>query len=1786
MKIVTTSNLQQRLGSSVRRSFSILGVAVVFALAMALSTEKAVADDAIPSALAMRPATSPGQSATLLPNGQWLLIGGTVNGEVVASISSSDGSEGVGFPAALNYARSGQSATVLPNGTVLVFGGTGPDGRLVAIPELVDPTAGTVQTLVIPGLMPRSNHTATLMTDGEVLFVGGLDESGTPLASAQLWNPATNGVDPTTASLQTPRYDHNAVLEPSGSDYIFGGTTGVPNIIPPPEQYNPITGLFEPTLGTNSESWPGIAASVPQDNAVDVAVDSSVAVRFNTPANVTQVNSSTFTLIGPNGAVAGRVVGAEGGMLAFFTPSIPLLPGSTYTLFIRGVTDASGMAVALSSIRFTTHRFIESTNQTASVPLTTGAVPAIVTQAPSKVSAPAVQKSAQAGNAVPIRQAPQEVPRVAPQQDDEPEDWLPQEANRHGQWRVLGVQGDPSLRIAPSAAQGLTAPAGVTAIAGQILKLNGKPLAGVVVSADGRSATTDASGRFLLSGVSAGVRLLKVDGTAVISNGRHYTEHYLRETVTSGATTVIPDSIYLPRVDPATEVSISSPADHEIVLTHPAIPGLEVHIPQGAVIRERDGQIVTKVSITPLPVDRPPYPTPVPFSTYVTLQPGGAYVDGDPSKAIKVIYPNYQGYAPGTTVDFWNYDPTNGGWQVYGHGVVSTNGKQVIPDEGVGFRQIMSFGLGIGANPLPNPGPKPNTCSKADPVDCASGLFSHTVTDLVVNDVIPISVTRMYRTNDNVSRAFGVGANLSYSMWLSITSQGVVFLVRGDGSLIEYDANGSNAYINETSPSEFFGSTLVLDGTTDVWHLTLRDGTVYSFYNAFFPNQLFSIADRNGNTVTITSLTNTGITSTAPPITQVTSPNGRFIQFFYDSCNRVVQAVDNTGRLVSYSYDSTTPPTCTGHLVVATDAAGFSEQYGYDPVSNGMNSITDKLGNVVTQNTFDGNGRVAQQQLADGSLWKFSYTLNTDSSVFQTTVTDPRGFVEQDTFNASGYITQQVMAVGAPEQQAYVFVRDPTTNLVSSITDGLNRQTTFTYDDFGDKTSVTSLAETDTALTYSFQYDSTYHQLTAFTDPLSHTTTVGLDQFGNVASVTDPLGQVTTVVNNSEGLPTRITDPLGHQIQLGYRGGDAVSITDALGRQALAFTDALGRLVSVSDAIGNQTQYVYDARDRITSVIDPQGGVTSLVFDANNNLLSMADPRQVVQTFVYDVRNRLQTYRDASGNFATYGYDGLSNLISFTDRKGQLTQVNYDGIDRPTQITYQDASTIGISWDAGNRPSSIIDSLNGTISQIYDQLDRLTRETTPQGQVGYTYDAEGRRQSMSIQGQPLINYTFDNANRLTQILQGSIGIEMTYDAANRRNTTTFPNGMVETYTYDAANELTALSYDSSGTHIGDMSYGYDLVGRRIAAGGSLAGFIPPASVPSMSYDAANRLINWGGTPLSYDANGNLTAFGSTTYTWNARNQLSATSAGAASFNYDAFGRRVGATVSGNISTYFYDGFNPATVSANVMLAGLNLDEIYAQITPSGTTSYLRDGENSTVALTDGNAAITSNYEYSPYGDTSGSGTSNTTLEFTGRENDGATGLYYYRNRYYSPQLARFISEDPIGLGGGTNFYAYANGNPINLIDPLGLASCWAFDCPSLPQGVVDTAAGIGDAALALFFLNGQSIRNALNINGGVNTCSGGYQVGQLAGIIGGFATPEGELNLVFKTEHYAARLIEAGVDVNGAEAAVAADLRALESMTEGELIKGQVSVDGQLLNYHAMPLPTGQVSVGTIHVPW
>jgi RHS repeat-associated protein len=197
--------------------------------------------------------------------------------------------------------------------------------------------------------------------------------------------------------------------------------------------------------------------------------------------------------------------------------------------------------------------------------------------------------------------------------------------------------------------------------------------------------------------------------------------------------------------------------------------------------------------------------------------------------------------------------------------------------------------------------------------------------------------------------------------------------------------------------------------------------------------------------------------------------------------------------------------------------------------------------------------------------------------------------------------------------------------------------------------------------------------------------------------------------------------------------------------------------------------------------------------------------------------------------------------------------------------------------------------------------------------------------------------------------------------------------------------------------------------------------------------------------LSYDANGNLTSDEVNSYSWNARNQLtSITGSGVtASFQYDPFERRTNKTINGVTTEFLYDGANPVqelsqgSPTAN-LLSGLRIDEYFARIDSEGTSTLLTDALGSTLALTDDAGTVQTQHTYEPFGTVSASGETNANpFLYTGREDDG-TGLYYYRTRYYSPTLQRFVSEDQIGRNRAGNLFAYVGNNPMRYIDPFGL----------------------------------------------------------------------------------------------------------------------------------------------------
>jgi RHS repeat-associated protein len=270
-----------------------------------------------------------------------------------------------------------------------------------------------------------------------------------------------------------------------------------------------------------------------------------------------------------------------------------------------------------------------------------------------------------------------------------------------------------------------------------------------------------------------------------------------------------------------------------------------------------------------------------------------------------------------------------------------------------------------------------------------------------------------------------------------------------------------------------------------------------------------------------------------------------------------------------------------------------------------------------------------------------------------------------------------------------------------------------------------------------------------------------------------------------------------------------------------------------------------------------------------------------------------------------------------------------------------------------------------------------------------------------------------------------------YDVADRRTALVLPNGVRVEYEYDAASQMQSMTYKLGQTVLGTLTYTYDPVGQRTSLGGNWARTVLPAVVSTTTYDAGDRLRQWGASTLTYDENGNLLTDGVRTYGWDTQNRLTAIGgATAASFSYDQFGRRIGKTVGITKTDFLYDGVGAVeelvrgSPTANLLL-GPRVDEVLSRTDAGGARAIVADGIGSALALLDAVGAVQTQYTYGPFGATITSGTtSENTAQYAGRENDGA-GLFYYRARYYNPTFGRFISEDPIEFTGGINLYAYA-----------------------------------------------------------------------------------------------------------------------------------------------------------------
>jgi len=274
-----------------------------------------------------------------------------------------------------------------------------------------------------------------------------------------------------------------------------------------------------------------------------------------------------------------------------------------------------------------------------------------------------------------------------------------------------------------------------------------------------------------------------------------------------------------------------------------------------------------------------------------------------------------------------------------------------------------------------------------------------------------------------------------------------------------------------------------------------------------------------------------------------------------------------------------------------------------------------------------------------------------------------------------------------------------------------------------------------------------------------------------------------------------------------------------------------------------------------------------------------------------------------------------------------------------------------------------------------------------------------------------------------------------YDKVGNRLSMKVNDANAHVYEYDNLYQLTIADYNNGSQN----RYDYDPLGNRT--------MLSNGTQTTYESNKLNQYERVGVVNYSYDINGNLTNDGQYTYIYDCESRLIEVKQGEATivtYAYDFKGRRVRKSVGASVTQFSYDGdkiisdYNDAGVLLAKYVYGPGIDKPIYLVSGGNGYYYFFDGLGSVVALARNGSAPTEVYSYDVFGEPNRVSNIGNRYMFTGREFEPETGLYYYRARYYYPQLGRFLQTDPIGYGDGMNIYAYVSNNPIIRTDPLGM----------------------------------------------------------------------------------------------------------------------------------------------------
>ena len=722
----------------------------------------------------------------------------------------------------------------------------------------------------------------------------------------------------------------------------------------------------------------------------------------------------------------------------------------------------------------------------------------------------------------------------------------------------------------------------------------------------------------------------------------------------------------------------------------------------------------------------------------------------------------------------------------------------------------------------------------------------------------------------------------------------------------------------------------------------------------------------------------------------IQDPNGNRLTAVYTG-SLLTAVVHSDGDRLTFNYNS------FGRISSIVDPVGRVTIFSYDPTGQELLQVSGPGGTTTYQYSTATNGPTAYELLS---------------------ISSSSGTQVSYQYDAQGRVIEQNLGAGA-----------------GAVTYSYNVGAVLATDAAGDTTSTLydasgQIAQIDNALGYGSQF--TY------------------DANGNLLSNVQPNGATYTYSYDTHGNQTGEVDPLGNHVTMTYDPSDSklTSLTDANGHTTSYQYNTQGDLQSNTKPGSSEVQFHYDPLGDATQLIDARGQATNLNYNSEGLLTSeqFSDGTHVV--FGYDAHRNLITATDSTGT-TTLAYDSSDRLIQITDPEGHYLKFTYDSYGRRTQSVDQTGYTVNYQYDSAGRLAGLTDGQNAVlVTYTYNSIGQLARKDLGNGTfTSYAYDANGQLLH-------LVNYAPGGSPSDPNSIQ--CRYDYTYDSLGRETSESSLDG-TWSYAYDADGQMTSAAFASTNPAIpsSNQTYVYDAAGNRIRT-------IINGVDTEYSTNASNQYTSVGGTTYTYDADGNMTSAttgtSTTTYSYDSLNRLVSitTPTDTQTFTYDAFGDLVStydsATGQRTISQYdpagaltdplgglsdvtaSYDG-SGNLISHYVYGAGL-----VGAVAPSGSASYFAfNSTGSTVGVTGANGSLIASNSYLPYGGLNGAGGVNIPFQFVGQfgVTGEGNGLAEMRSRFYDTNLGRFLSQDPVGITGGINTYAYAGNNPVTNVDPHG-----------------------------------------------------------------------------------------------------------------------------------------------------